>query len=150
MNRLPKPRRTVGQPLVTVSASFNRYLRETQLVVEELFDEGARVLSPVLPTAYKEINGGFLLLDGDRPYVDLSIRGVQDRHLACIAQSDFLWVVCPGGYIGNSTGMEIGAAISCGVPIYSLDLPNCSRIAAYITIVTEVKIAVLNHKLATI
>ncbi len=150
MLRLPIPKRVTRRPLVTVSASFRRFLREVQLVMEELFDEGAVVLSPTRPTPYAEIEGGFLLLEGDRSYFNPSVRNVEDRHLMCIARSDFLWVVCPDGYIGNSTAMEIGAAVAADIPIYSLRLPRPLYIAAYVTVVHQVRYAVSNHKLVNL
>lgn len=144
---LPTPKRFTQRPLVTVSASFNRHLPEMQLAVQELWDEGARVLSPMRPTPFREISGGFLLLDGDRSFTDLSIKSVQDRHLVCIAASDFLWVVCPDGYVGNSTAMEIGVAVASNVPIYSLCAPLLPSVAAYVHVVSSVKLAVLNHRI---
>lgn len=147
---LPIPTRVTRRPRVTVSASFNRFLREMQYAIEELSDEGAEVLSPRRPTPYRELNNGFLLLGGDKEYSNLSVKSVQDRHLACIAWSDFLWVICPDGYIGNSAAMEIGAAIAAGIPIYSLHAPRPQRIAAYVTVVPQVKYAVLNHQVVTL
>ncbi len=147
MLSLPIPRRTVAVPSVTVSSSFNRFLRETRYAIEELQDEGARVLSPRGVVEYKAIQGGFLLLEGDRPYWNLSIKSVQDRHHACIAQSDFLLVVCPGGYIGVSVALEMGVAYGANVPIYATHMPYDEKIAAFVHVIPSIKLAVMNHRL---
>lgn len=143
---LPIPKRIARrQPMVTISGSFNRFLPQVRRAVEECWDDGALVLSPHQPTPYKEIVKGFILLEGDRHH-SAQVRSVEDRHLACIARSDFLWVVCPDGYIGNATAMEIGYALAGDVPIYSLHRPGHFRIAEYVTVVPNLKIAVLNHR----
>ncbi len=105
----------------TVSGSFNRYLQEVREDVAELQGLGVEVLSPKDPkpvgyAPYKGPGSEFVRLRGDR-WKDPA--RVENEHLRAIAQSDFLWVVAPGGYIGEMAAHEIGFALGRQVLIYS-------------------------------
>lgn len=99
----------------TVSGSFHRHMTGIYDAVGELRCRGVDVLSPSDPRVVDHI-GEFLFVASDRLR---SIKLVQDRHLAAIRASDFLWVVCPDQYTGPSTCMEIGAAHAAGVPVFA-------------------------------
>lgn len=45
---------------------------------------------------------------------------LDDMHLSKIDMADEIFVVNPGGYVGESTAREIGYALSCGKPVRSL------------------------------
>lgn len=112
----------------TVSGSFTRHLLEIQSAVVELKGRGVRVLSPESPTIVEAING-FLFVESDR---HRSVRLVQDRHLASIASSDFLWLETPDGYVGPSAALEVGFAIASRIPVYSTKLPNDLTMRQYV------------------
>lgn len=99
----------------TVSGSFHRHMPAIYEAVGGLRSNHVDVLSPSDPRVVDNI-GEFLFVASDRLR---SIRLVQDRHIEAIRASDFLWVVCPDGYTGPSTCMEIGAAVAAGVPIFA-------------------------------
>jgi len=80
----------------TVSGSFHRHLTAIYTAVGELREAGVDVLSPADPRVVDHI-GEFLFVASDRLR---SIHLVQDRHLECIANSSFLWLVAPDGYVG--------------------------------------------------
>jgi hypothetical protein len=122
----------------TVSGSFHRHLHAIMEAVEELHACRVRVLSPEDPRVVDAIDS-FLFVASDR---HRSIRLVQDRHLASIGQSDFLWLVNPDGYIGQSASLEIGFAIACGVPILSTNVPPDLTMREYVKEVPGVKEAV--------
>ena len=146
VERLPVPRRVCTTPAVTVCASFNRFIKETGEAIQELKEEGARVLSPQKPHPHSELEGDFLLLAGDMQFPHTSVKQVEDRHLACINRSDFVWLVCPGGYVGISVAMELGFALGLGIPIYSLYWPTLEdKILKDVYIVQNIRQAVLNH-----
>jgi hypothetical protein len=105
---------------VTVSGSFRRAMAAVQDVVEEIVDAGAFVLSPADPRIVDQF-GDFVFVASDRIR---HIRSVQGRHLAAIAASDFLWLVAPDGYVGQSAAMEIGYAAACEIPVYSDEVPS--------------------------
>ena len=99
----------------TVSGSFQRHLDYIQHAVDELKAQGVRVLSPEEPVIVDSLDG-FVFVASDR---HRSVRLVQDRHLASIADSDFLWLETSDGYVGQSAAFELGFAAATGVPTYS-------------------------------
>ncbi len=101
---------------------------QVSAAVEQLKGRGVSVLSPAEPYVVAEEHG-FLFVASDPVRC---IRLVQDRHLAAIQASDFLWLVCPGGYIGLSAAMEIGFAVSAGVPVFSLTEPGDITMREYV------------------
>jgi hypothetical protein len=64
-----------------------------------------------------------------------SVRLVQDRHLESIRAADFLWLVCPDGYVGQSASMEVGFAAALGVPIFSTHAPSDLTLRQYVNAV---------------
>lgn len=128
----------MGMLKATVSGSFHRHMPAIYDAVGELRARGVDVLSPSDPTVVDNI-GDFLFVASDRLR---SIKLVQDRHLEAIRASDFLWVVCPDGYTGPSTSMEIGAAHSVGVPVYSDSPALDSTLGQYVERVPTVSYAI--------
>lgn len=106
---------TTPQLKATVSGSFHRHMPAIYEAVGELKARHIDVLSPSDPRIVDSL-GEFLFVASDKLR---SVRLVQDRHLEAIQVSDFLWVVCPDGYTGPSTCMEIGAAHAAGVPVFA-------------------------------
>lgn len=115
-------------PQVTVSGSFRRHLPAIQDAVQTLRDLGIVVLSPADPRVAGSF-GDFLFVRSD---IRRSIKGVQNRHLEAISRSDFLWLVCPDGYVGQSAAMEIGFAVAAGVPVYSDSVPSDWTLRQYV------------------
>jgi hypothetical protein len=114
---------------VTVSGSFRRHLSAVQRAVGELREHGVVVLSPADPRAAGSF-GDFLFVRSD---ARRSIKGVQNRHLEAIGRSDYLWLVCPDGYVGQSAAMEVGFAVAAGVPVYSDGVPTDWTLRQYVT-----------------
>ena len=83
--------------------------------------------------------GEFLFVASDRVR---SVRLVQDRHLDSIRAADFLWLVCPDGYVGQSASMEIGFAAGAGIPIFALRGPLDLTLREYVTVVPSLSEAV--------
>jgi hypothetical protein len=98
--------------------------------VRGLSDRGVDVMSPADPRVVDQA-GDFLFVASDR---HRSIRLVQDRHLSAIAVSDFLWLVCPDGYVGSSAAMEIGAAAILRTPVFAETAPLDSTLSRYVVI----------------
>lgn len=112
----------------TVSGSFHRFMPEIERAVQELSSAGVRVLSPAYPKVVDHI-GEFLFVASDRVR---SIKLVQDRHLDSIETSDFLWLVCPTGYVGQSAAMELGFAVARQVPVFGSALPSDLTLRQYV------------------
>lgn len=123
------PNSAVGT--AAVSGSFHRHMEEIKSAVRELESLSVRVLSPSDPTIVAA-HGEFLFVASDPVR---SVRLVQDRHLESIRAADFLWSVCPDGYVGQSASMEIGFAAAVGVPIYGTHAPGDLTLRQYVTIV---------------
>lgn len=122
----------------TVSGSFHRHMDAITSAVYELIEEGVRVLSPADPRVV-DADRDFLFVASDRVR---SIRLVQDRHLEAIRSADFLWLVCPDGYVGQSAAMEIGFAAGAGIPIYATNMPLDLTLREYIKPVASLSDAV--------
>ena len=121
-----------------VSGSFHRHMAAISAAVHELASLSVRVLSPADPRIVAN-RGEFLFVASDR---NRSIRLVQDRHVDAISASDFLWLVCPDGYVGLSGSMEIGAAKLAGVPIFAVRAPVDLTLREYVTVVPRLEEAV--------
>src|SRR5580698_10439782 len=147
LNVCPPPLRPVGHrgfsmtpadPRVflsaAVSGSFHRHMEVITAAVQELASLSIRVLSPADPRVVAH-TGEFLFVASDRIR---SVRLVQDRHLECIRAADFLWLVCPDGYVGQSASMEVGFAAGVGVPIFATRAPRDLTLREYVKIVPTI------------
>jgi hypothetical protein len=106
--------------------------------VHELAEQAVRVLSPADPRIVAQ-QGEFLFVASD-PVT--SVRLVQDRHLESIRAADFLWLVCPDGYVGQLASMEVGYAAGVGIPVFARRSPSDLTLREYVTVVTTPKAAV--------
>jgi hypothetical protein len=122
----------------TVSGSFHRHMDGITKAVYELASLSVRVLSPADPRVVAQ-QGEFLFVASDRLR---SVRLVQDRHLESIRSADFLWLVCPDGYVGQSASMEIGFAAGAGVPIFSTHSPADLTLREYVSIMNSIEDAI--------
>ena len=127
---------------VAVSGSFNRHLRQIYEAVQEFAALKVDVLSPADPRVVDSL-GDFLFVASDRLR---SIRLVQDRHLACISRSDFLWLVAPDCYAGQSAAMEIGVARTCGVPVLCQNVLADTTLRHYVAHADGIREAVASHR----
>jgi hypothetical protein len=126
---------------VTVSGSFRRHLSGISDAVETFTALGCRVLSPQDPRVVDSF-GEFLFVASDRLR---TIRTVQNRHLAAIAASRFVWLVAPDGYVGQSAAMEIGYAVALGVPVRGTTPPMDLTLRQYVEIVPSLSSAVVGE-----
>ena len=115
----------------TVSGSFHRHMGAITAAVHELASLSVRVLSPADPRVVAA-QGEFLFVASDRVR---SVRLVQDRHLESIRAANFLWLVCPDGYVGQSASMEVGFAAAAGVPIFATHAPGDMTLREYVMVV---------------
>ena len=122
----------------TVSGSFHRHMDVITRAVYELATLSVRVLSPSDPRVVAQ-QGEFLFVASDPVR---SVRLVQDRHLESIRAANFLWLVCPDGYVGQSASMEIGFAAGAGVPIFATHPPSDLTLREYVSVVRTLPEAV--------
>lgn len=121
----------------TVSGSFHRHMQAISRAVAELVELGVQVFSPADPRIVDQ-KGEFLFVASDRVR---SIRLVQDRHLESIRASDFVWLVAPDGYVGQSASMELGFAVGNDIPIFSSSQPSDLTLRQYIRQVSDLRSA---------
>jgi len=122
----------------SVSGSFHRHMLEIARAVNELAARSVRVLSPADPRVVAH-QGEFLFVASDPVR---SVRLVQDRHLESIRAADFLWLVCPDGYVGQSASMELGFAAAHSVPVFSTTLPVDLTLRQYVRKVQDIQAAI--------
>jgi hypothetical protein len=122
----------------TVSGSFHRHMEAITSAVHALAAFDVRVLSPADPRIV-EYPSDFLFVASD---LNRSVRLVQDRHLEAIRAANFLWLVCPDGYVGQSASMEIGYAAASGIPIFAAQAPSDLTLCQYVKVVPTLAAAV--------
>jgi hypothetical protein len=122
----------------SVSGSFHRHMDAITSAVHQLASLCIHVLSPADPRVVAQ-QGEFLFVASDRVR---SVRLVQDRHLESIRAADFLWLVCPDGYVGSSASMEVGYAAAVGVPIFGAHAPTDLTLREYVSVVPKLSEAV--------
>jgi hypothetical protein len=118
----------------TVCGSFRRAMPAIQEAVEALRDRNVTVLSPADPRVVDQF-GDFLFVASDRLR---TIRLVENRHLAAISASAFVWLVTPDGYVGPSAAMELGYAHAKGVSVFSLTAPSDLTLRQYVEVIASV------------
>jgi nucleoside 2-deoxyribosyltransferase len=119
-NRNARKNMTVSVSLtVSICGSYHRHLRKMRALILECRKLGIRVRIPKYAVK-KYSTHGFVYLKGERG----TPKDLQEKNFRAIERSSFVLVVNPKGYIGPSTSMEIGFAISKGVPIFCTDVPD--------------------------
>lgn len=105
-----------------VSGSFIKFKPEVDLAIDELTDLGVTVLSPEKGWIYKPpqkiLNSADFQFRQLPSETGMPLKNVEDEFLLSVGKSDFLYVVNPGGYVGNSVYLEIGYAIASGVKVF--------------------------------
>lgn len=105
-----------------VSGSFFKFKPEIDLAIEELSDLGVTVLAPDRGWFYvspqKIVNTSDYKFRHLPTEKGMSIKEVEDDYLSSVKKSDFLYVINPKGYVGETVSMEIGYAIALSVPVF--------------------------------
>jgi NTP pyrophosphatase (non-canonical NTP hydrolase) len=117
---------------------MRRFLPEMEREAELLRSLRVEILSPRSFTSTGE-QEGFVFVDGDDEGAPSAI---QARHLACLADGDFVRLVCPGGYVGQSAAEEIGHALALGVPVYATEPPADQVLAGQVVVAPEIKVPI--------
>lgn len=106
-----------------ISGSFFKFKPEIDLMIDHFTDLGVTVLAPdkgwlYIPPArlHRLEDRQFRPLPKER---GMSIREIEDSFLEALSRSDFVYVVNPEGYVGDTVCFEMGFAMASGIPIYS-------------------------------
>lgn len=103
-----------------ICGSFRRDPGALRNEFQELEDAGCTVLSPQDLSFVAEV-AGFVFARSD---VGRSSAEIEQTHLRSMEKADFVWLHCPGGYVGTSATMELGFAQALGLRVFSAELPH--------------------------
>jgi NTP pyrophosphatase (non-canonical NTP hydrolase) len=107
-------------PKAVICGSFRR---DPELLASEfrrLSDAGCTILSPVDTNFVTEVDG-FVYGQAD---IGRTAAAVEQRHLGAMQSADFVWLHCPGGYVGTSAAMELGFAQALGLRVFASQPPE--------------------------
>jgi hypothetical protein len=119
---------------VAICGSFKRSTDELADAFLELETTGCRVLSP-LSLNFSNNGSEFLTLPSE---TTLSVAEIEKFHLRAIAESDFIWLHAPEGYLGVSGAFELGYAYALGKPVFAYNLPSDLTLREFVQAVTSV------------
>jgi len=112
-----------------ICGSFRRDPVALRGEFQELREAGCAVLSPQDLDFVSEVDG-FIFGTGD---LGQSTAEVEQRHLRSMEEADFVWLHCPGGYVGASATMELGFAQALGLRVFAAELPKDVALADLVT-----------------
>ncbi|HCC67844.1 TPA: hypothetical protein DEP90_01355 [Patescibacteria group bacterium] len=98
--------------VISGSRKFKKEMRE---FAKKLKEKGVVVYEPNLHSGGKEWKA---LSESYKRFVLL---GLTHDHFYKIKKADVVFVYNKGGYIGNSTTLEMGYSVACDKPIYALE-----------------------------
>lgn len=118
----------------TLSGSFHKDPILLRRTYQELAQNGCQILSPHV-VDFEHLDEVFV-----KHHTETTITAefLETHHLLSIAQSNFLWVFCPDGYIGLSSSFEIGYAAAKNIPIFSNSKPTDTTLSLYVEVVPSV------------
>lgn len=122
------------RPKVTICGSFKRAPEQLADLFLELEVTGCRVLSP-LSLNFVNINDDFVKLSSEAA---LTVAEIEKFHLRAIAESDFIWLHAPGGYVGLSGAFELGFAHALQKPIFTHEIPADNTLKTFTNLAPSV------------
>jgi nucleoside 2-deoxyribosyltransferase len=100
-----------------VLCGSRRFKKEIRKLEKKLQEKGIIVYAPFL-----NMNRGIDTLELDLKRY--AFTGLTLHHLEYIRKADVVFIYNKNGYMGNSSTMELGAAVVLGKPIYALEDDN--------------------------
>lgn len=113
---------------ITISGSYRKHFDRLISVKKDFESLGANVLRPhsdEISSADEEL----VRLEGDPE----TLRAIQEKQLEALRDSDLVYVVNPGGYLGPSATLEVGYAHRAGTPVFTSEAPFEPAVAAVIS-----------------
>lgn len=105
---------------VVVCGSFRKSPEGLTDLFEKLSEQ--YVINSPKAINFVDMSAEFVRLESEE---DLAVEEIENKHLEAIKKSDFVWMYAPEGYVGLSGAMEIGYAVSFGVPVLTdVELQN--------------------------
>lgn len=109
------------RPSVSLIGSFRRHYAEIRKTARIFLAAGMTVKSPPISRVI-DPERDFVRFEADPP--EAADHEIQAATLGKIFSSDFVYVVNPGGYIGQMTAHELGRVIERGIAVYYAAMPE--------------------------
>jgi NTP pyrophosphatase (non-canonical NTP hydrolase) len=103
-----------------VCGSFRRDPAALEREFHQLQEAGCTVLSPLDLDFVSEVEG-FVYGQTD---LGRSSAEIEQAHLRAMQAADFVWLHCPGGYVGTSAAMELGFVQALGLRVFAAEPPE--------------------------
>jgi NTP pyrophosphatase (non-canonical NTP hydrolase) len=103
-----------------ICGSFRRNPELLASEFQRLQEAGCTILSPRDLDFVSEVNG-FVYGQAD---LGRTTAAVEQGHLRAMQDADFVWLHCPGGYVGTSAAMELGFAQALGLRVFASEAPE--------------------------
>lgn len=100
---------------VVISGSFRQHYEGICDVIRSFEQLGIEVLSPKSSNMLNP-DEEFVFLETDETRCPIEL---EQRHLDAICKADALYLFNPDGYVGLSSGMEVGWAFALRIPVYA-------------------------------
>ncbi len=110
----------------SIIGSFRKYYSEVVSLIEFLETCHIHVLSPKRSSIVNPQEWFVRLQTDDPEYEPVEIELIA---LHRILRSNFVYVLCPAGYVGKTTSYEIGCIHERGIPLYFSEQPEDLPIA---------------------
>lgn len=128
-----EPVTTKTKPLSVVLCGSFRRDPDGLTAIHAALNARFQLLAPV-SVSFVDAAAEFVRLPSE---VDEPTRVIEDRHLDAIRSADFVWLHCPGGYVGTSAAMELGHARALGIPVFAPTAPADETLRQYVQVVAS-------------
>lgn len=106
---------------VSVIGSFRKYYDDIVKIIELFEKNHIDVLSPKISEIIDPKQEFVLLKCDNERHTPIDIQLIAFHR---ILRSDFVYALCPNGYIGRTTCYEIGRIVERKIPLYFSELPK--------------------------
>lgn len=124
----------MARPKVVLSGSYHRAPDKLARLFRELEISGCRILSPIT-LGFVDQSEQTVRIKND---AKLSNRELELFHLRAIAESDFVLLHAPDGYVGTSASFELGYAIALNIPCFAFESPSDEMLASQVSLASSV------------
>lgn len=120
---------------IVISGSFRKHYSEIKDVIRRFDSLDVEVLSP-RHSNIVDPEEDFVLLETDKI---ASPEALERAHLNEISNADALYLYNPEGYIGPSSAMELGWALSLGKPIFAKETCNDTTLKNFVKKIDKIE-----------
>ena len=126
----------MNKPIVrcVLSGTYHKDREGLMSTYNELVAYGCQVISP----HRLDFEAEETIFVRDIAEHNISEEAIENHHLLCIKQSDFVWVHAPNGYVGLSAAFEIGFAVAHNIPVFSYTELSESIFRPFVRVVPSV------------